>query len=153
MRRWASVLIRGVVQETPAPRRPACPARESGPAVRDKRTKAAPGDEPRVLPPSVCPVCPHETSYMIRRGPRSPLSPGHHGTRLRRTSCRRRESFVDGNPGVASAVASADRKVCRPFSSVSRCAAIFFISFISNELIPLFDYADNAPICLFPKLE
>lgn len=47
MRRWASVLIRGVVQETPAPRRPACPARESGTAVPDKRTKAVPGDEPR----------------------------------------------------------------------------------------------------------
>lgn len=51
MRRWASVLIRGVVQETPAPRRPACPARESGTAVPDKRTKAVPGDEPRDHPP------------------------------------------------------------------------------------------------------
>lgn len=75
MRRWALVLIRGVVQETPAPRRPACPARESGPAVRDKRTKTASGDdddddddEPRVLPPSaVCPIRPHETSYTIRQ--------------------------------------------------------------------------------------
>lgn len=141
MRRWASVLIRGVVQETPAPRRPACPARESGPAVRDKRTKAAPGDEPRVLPPSVCPVCPHETSYMIRRSPRSPVSSWPTTVHVTQDAvpATRRPLLMVILPWPPRR--STEKCVGMTVSSVSRYAAIFFISFFfSNKLAPSLDW-------------
>lgn len=60
---------------------------------------------------------------------RSPLSPWPRYT-LRRTSCRRHESFVDGNPGVAAE--SADRKVCRSFSSLGTRQYFLFLLFRTN---------------------